>query len=67
MDKKIFLNQWTMRPILNDPVVKARKEAWLSQVVDAEKHKAKAMKRRGRWQDRSGCVQTEFGFLQSLN
>ena len=63
MDKKVFLNQWTMRPIPNDPIVKAQKEAWLCQVVDVEKRKAKAIKRRGRWQDRSACNQSEFGFL----
>ena len=57
MGTKRFLDQWVMRPIPNDPVVRARKEAWLSQVVDAEKRKAKVMKRRGRWQDRSGCSQ----------
>ena len=67
MDKKVFLDQWANKPIPNDPIVRAQKEAWLSQVVDVEKRKDRAMKQRGRWMDRSGCSQSEFGFLQSLN
>ena len=62
-----FVNQWARSPKPSDPEVLAEKAAMLSQVGDVERRKDRAMRRRDRWQDRSGCVQTEFGFLQSLN
>ena len=66
MNSLHFVNQWTKMPKPNNPEISAQKAAMLSQVVDVERRKVQALRRRGRWLDRSGCSQTEFGFLQSV-
>ena len=60
-----LLNRWTRQPKPNNPEISAQKAAMLNQVVDVERRKVQALRRRSRWLDRSGCVQIEFGFLWS--
>ena len=61
-----LLNRWARQPKPNNPEISAQKAAMLSQVIDVERRKDQALRRRGRWLDRSGCSQTEFGFLRSV-
>ena len=60
------LDRWVGTPKPNDAADWAQSVADLSQVVETERRKDRADRRRGRALDRSACVQIEFGFLQSL-
>ena len=60
------LNQWARHPKQNDPETWAKSAAMLNQVIEAERKKERAIRRRGRAFDRSGCCQIEFGFLRLL-
>lgn len=61
-----LLNRWARQPKPNNPEISAQKALMLAQVVDIERRKDRALRRRGRALDRSGCYQIEFGFLRSL-
>ena len=60
------LNQWAKTSKPNNAAAWAQSAAALSQVVETERRKDRADRQRGRAADQSGCVQIEFGFLQSL-
>ena len=61
-----FVNQWARTPKPNNPEISAQKTLMLAQVVDVERRKDRALRRRSRELDRSGCYQSEFGFLRSV-
>ena len=61
-----FVNQWARTPKPNNPEISAQKALMLAQVVDVERRKDRALRRRSRALDWSGCVQIEFDFLRSL-
>ena len=60
------LNRWARTPKPNDAAAWEKSAAMLKQAVETERRKDQADRRRGREADLSGCVQIEFGFLQSL-
>ncbi len=66
MDTLRLVNQWSRTPKPNNPEISAQKALMLAQVVDVERRKDRALRRRSRALDRSGSVQIEFGFLRSL-
>ena len=63
MGRIIFVGQWASSPIPQNPEVLKSATETLKEVVDAERRKVQALKKRGRALDRSGCSQTEFEFL----
>lgn len=66
MDTLRFVNQWARTPKPNNPELSAQKALMLAQVVDVERRKDRALRRHSRALDRSGCYQSEFGFLRSV-
>ena len=60
MDTLHFVNQWARSPKPSNPEISAQKAAMFAQMVNIERRKHRAMKRRGRWLDRSGCSQMKF-------
>ncbi|MDE2798658.1 MAG: hypothetical protein OXI94_08315 [Gemmatimonadota bacterium] len=60
------LNRWARTPKPNDAGAWAQSAVMLNQVAEAERRKDQADRQHGRAADQSGCVQIEFGFLQSL-
>ena len=65
MDALHFVNQWARSPKPSNPEISAQKALMLAQVVDVERRKVQAIKRRSRAFDQSRCYQSEFGFLRS--
>ncbi|MCY3683980.1 MAG: hypothetical protein OXH16_21470 [Gemmatimonadetes bacterium] len=52
-----IVNQWVRTPKPNNPKLSRQRALMLAQVVDVERRKVQAVRRRGRALDRSGCSQ----------